>query len=77
MSGNPHASAMTIAFEEKELLKDTILSRSDKSSLRGEANADVEPVVTVMATGTDAEQAEYVSHMVYYFIKTAKVRFLY
>ena len=49
---------------------------SDKAPVGGVINGSIEPVVTVMATATAAEQAEYVSHMVYYFIKTGKVRFL-
>ena len=51
-------------------------SLSDEASVGAVINDSIEPVVTVMATGTAAEQAEYVSHMVYYFIKTGKVRFL-
>ena len=61
--------------EEKEVTDKTvdpkvIVSAAEKSDNSGE------PVVTVMSTGTEAEQAEYVSRMIYYYINTGQVRFL-
>jgi HD superfamily phosphohydrolase YqeK len=60
--------------EEKEVT-DKIIYSKDTVSPAEKSNNNGEPVVTVMRTGTEAEQAEYVSRMIYYYINTGQVRF--
>ena len=60
---------------EKVVSDKTIISR-DIVSHGGKSDNNGEPVVTVMSTGSEAEQAEYVSRMIYYYINTGQVRFL-
>ena len=64
-----------VTAEEKEVTDKIIDSRYIVTP-GGKSDSNSEPVVTVMCTRTEAEQAEYVSHMIYYYINTGQVRFL-
>ena len=61
--------------EEKEI-KDEIIDSKNIVSPAEKSDNNGEPVITVMSTGTEAEQAEYVSRMISYYINTGEVRFL-
>jgi hypothetical protein len=50
------------------------LSVGGKSTLITSQPAEEDPPVTVMSTATDADQAEYVSHMVQYLLSTNQVK---
>jgi hypothetical protein len=50
------------------------LSVAGKGSLSSSQRAEEDPPVTVMSTATDADQAEYVSHMVHYLLSSKQVK---